>query len=57
MKEAEEKEYAKRERGKSPPVIPSAVQKQAEPKVMPGAVSGTDSESETEFISKLRAGR
>ena len=57
MKEAEEKEYAKRERGKSPPVIPSAVQKHAEPKVMPGAVSGTDSESETEFISKLRAGR
>lgn len=56
MKEAEEKEYAKRERGKSPPVIPSAKQPK-QPQIMPGAVSGTDSESETEFISKLRAGR
>jgi len=60
MKEAEDKEYARRERGNSPSTVPTAINepKPAEPpKIVPGAVSGTDSESETEFISKLRAGR
>jgi len=67
MKEAEDKEYARREAGKSSSVIPAAIRKSTNggysseerenKNYVAGAVSATDSESESEFISKLRGGR
>ena len=65
MRVAEEQEYAKRQAGSASSVIPAAIKKASgysseenkDKNYIAGAVSATDSESETEFMSKLRGGR
>jgi len=67
MKEAEDKEYARREKGQASSVIPAAIKPNSSGYVsrgsdqkkefQAGAVSATDSESEPEFITQLRGGR
>jgi hypothetical protein len=63
LAEAEAKEYQRRESGTKSSVIPAAIKKSTgyssseDKNYVAGAVSATDSESETEFISKLRGGR
>ena len=66
MEEALQKEYKRRESGNSSSVIPAAIRapqagyssgEERKKDYVAGAVSATDSESESEFIAKLRGGR
>jgi len=65
MRIYEEEEYAKRQAGKASSVIPAAIKKPSgysseeskNKNFVAGAVSATDSESETEFMAQLRGGR
>jgi len=63
MAAAEQEEYKRRESGHSSGIIPAAIRKtgytsaEKDKNYVAGAVSATDSESETEFIAKLRGGR
>ena len=65
MRVAEEQEYAKRQAGSAGGIIPAAIKKPSgysseeskDKNFVAGAVSATDSESETEFMSQLRGGR
>ena len=53
----EQEEYSRREAGSVGSCIPAAVLAPTGNKVHSGAVSGTDSESESEFMSKIRGSR
>jgi hypothetical protein len=53
----EQEEYRQREAGNSGSCIPAAVMAPTGNKICSGAVSGTDSESESEFQSKIRGNR
>lgn len=53
----EQEEYSRREAGSVESCIPAAVMAPTGNKVHSGAVSGTDSESESEFMSKIRGSR
>lgn len=66
LRKAEEEEYQRREKGSSSPVIPAAIPRPPSAgynscgsgkEYVAGAVSATDSESESEFISSLRGNR
>jgi len=65
MEAAQQEEYKRREAGKSSSVIPAAIKKSTgysssdneKKDYIAGAVSATDSESETEFMTKIRGNR
>lgn len=66
LRKAEEEEYQRREKGSSSPVIPAAIPRPPSggynsggsgKDYVAGAVSATDSESESEFIANLRGNR
>jgi hypothetical protein len=67
LEQATREDYERREAGKKSSVIPAAIQQPSASgynsggsqgkNFIAGAVSGTDSESESEFISHLRGGR
>lgn len=68
MQQAEKEEYERRQKGSSSPVIPAAIPQQpsagynsagsaGKKDYVAGAVSGTESESESEFVTSLRGNR
>jgi hypothetical protein len=67
LEASEKEEYARRDSGRSSPVIPAAIQRppsggynsggSQDKNYVAGAVSATDSESESEFITQLRGNR